>query len=77
MQAKATLFNAQQAHVVLQRLWLEVEGALVAGDQRLTLEIRPEKLRGGWTEISMTAFIIRLWLFMIHWKTTRKTLLKH
>jgi hypothetical protein len=43
MQAKATLFNAQQAHVVLQRLWLEVEGALVAGDQRLTLEIRPEK----------------------------------
>ena len=43
MQVKATLFNAQQAHVVLQKLWRDVKGALMAGDQRLTLEIRPEK----------------------------------
>jgi hypothetical protein len=35
-----SLYNAQQA---IQTAWMHAKGWLMAGDQRLTLEIRPEK----------------------------------
>lgn len=38
-----SLYNAQQAHQAIQTAWLHAKGWLKAGDQRLTLEIRPEK----------------------------------
>ena len=38
-----SLYNAQQAHQAIQTAWKHAKGALLAGDQRLTLEIRPEK----------------------------------
>lgn len=38
-----SLINAQQAHQAIQTAWLHAKGWLMAGDQRLTLEIRPEK----------------------------------
>ena len=37
------LYNAQQAHQAIQTAWKHAKGWLIAGDQRLTLEIRPEK----------------------------------
>ena len=37
------LYNAQQAHQAIQTAWQHAKGWLMAGDQRLTLEIRPEK----------------------------------
>ena len=37
------LINAQQAHQAIQTAWHHAKGWLMAGDQRLTLEIRPEK----------------------------------
>lgn len=37
------LYNAQQAHQAIQTAWQHAKGWLTAGDQRLTLEIRPEK----------------------------------
>ena len=37
------LYNAQQAHQAIQTAWKHAKGWLMAGDQRLTLEIRPEK----------------------------------
>ena len=37
------LTNAQQAHQAIQTAWRHAKGWLMAGDQRLTLEIRPEK----------------------------------
>lgn len=37
------LYNAQQAHQAIQTAWQHAKGWLIAGDQRLTLEIRPEK----------------------------------
>lgn len=37
------LYNAQQAHQAIQTAWHHAKGWLMAGDQRLTLEIRPEK----------------------------------
>lgn len=38
-----SLYNAQQAHQAIQTAWQHAKGWLTAGDQRLTLEIRPEK----------------------------------
>lgn len=38
-----SLYNAQQAHQAIQTAWHHAKGWLMAGDQRLTLEIRPEK----------------------------------
>lgn len=38
-----SLYNAQQAHQAIQTAWMHAKGWLMAGDQRLTLEIRPEK----------------------------------
>ena len=38
-----SLVNAQQAHQAIQTAWQHAKGWLMAGDQRLTLEIRPEK----------------------------------
>lgn len=37
------LYNAQQAHQAIQTAWKHAKGWLMAGDKRLTLEIRPEK----------------------------------
>lgn len=37
------LYNAQQAHQAIKTAWMHAKGWLLAGDQRLTLEIRPEK----------------------------------
>lgn len=37
-----SLYNAQQAHQAIQTAWQHAKGWLMAGDQRLTLEIRPE-----------------------------------
>lgn len=37
------LYNAQQAHQAIKTAWNHAKGWLMAGDQRLTLEIRPEK----------------------------------
>ena len=37
------LYNAQQAHQAIQTAWKHAKGWLLAGDKRLTLEIRPEK----------------------------------
>lgn len=37
------LYNAQQAHQAIQTAWKHAKGWLMAGDTRLTLEIRPEK----------------------------------
>ena len=37
------LYNAQQAHQAIQTAWKHAKGWLMAGGQRLTLEIRPEK----------------------------------
>ncbi len=38
-----SLYNAQQAHQAIKTAWMHAKGWLMAGDQRLTLEIRPEK----------------------------------
>ena len=38
-----SLYNAQQAHKAFQAAWVYAKGWLVAGGQRLTLEVRPEK----------------------------------
>ena len=38
-----SLYNAHQAHQAIQTAWHHAKGWLMAGDQRLTLEIRPEK----------------------------------
>lgn len=38
-----SLYNAQQAHQAIQAAWHHAKGWLMAGDTRLTLEIRPEK----------------------------------
>lgn len=38
-----SLYNAQQAHQAIQTAWHHAKGWLMAGDKRLTLEIRPEK----------------------------------
>ena len=38
-----SLHNAQQAHQAIQTAWAHAKAWLCAGDQRLTLEIRPEK----------------------------------
>ena len=38
-----SLYNAQQAHQAIQAAWAHAKGWLMAGDTRLTLEIRPEK----------------------------------
>lgn len=38
-----SLYNAQQAHQAIQTAWKHAKGWLMAGDTRLTLEIRPEK----------------------------------
>ena len=38
-----SLVNAQQAHQAIKTAWMHAKGWLLAGDQRLTLEIRPEK----------------------------------
>ena len=38
-----SLYNARQAHQAIQTAWQHAKGWLMAGDQRLTLEIRPEK----------------------------------
>ena len=38
-----SLYNAQQAHQAIQTAWKHAKGWLMAGDKRLTLEIRPEK----------------------------------
>lgn len=38
-----TLHNAQQAYQAIQDAWKYAKGWLMAGDQRLTLELRPEK----------------------------------
>ncbi len=40
-----SLYNAQQAHQAIQTAWQHAKGWLMAGDKRLTLEIRPEKRR--------------------------------
>ena len=37
------LYNAQQGYQAIQTAWKHAKGWLMAGDQRLTLEIRPEK----------------------------------
>ena len=37
------LYNAKQAHQAIQTAWQHAKGWLMAGDTRLTLEIRPEK----------------------------------
>ncbi|WP_343735321.1 recombination protein NinB [Acidovorax sp.] len=37
------LYNAQQAYQAIKTAWTFAKGLLIAGDQRLTLEIRPEK----------------------------------
>ena len=38
-----SLYNTQQAHQAIQTAWKHAKGWLMAGDKRLTLEIRPEK----------------------------------
>ena len=38
-----SLYSAQQAHQAIQTAWMHAKGWLMAGDTRLTLEIRPEK----------------------------------
>lgn len=38
-----SLYNAQQARQAIQTAWRHAKGWLMAGDKRLTLEIRPEK----------------------------------
>lgn len=38
-----SLYNAQQAHQAIQTALAHAKGWLMAGDTRLTLEIRPEK----------------------------------
>ena len=38
-----TLFEPVQAHKAIMTAWHHAKGWLMAGDQRLTLEIRPEK----------------------------------
>ena len=38
-----SLYSAQQAHQAIQTAWKHAKGWLMAGDTRLTLEIRPEK----------------------------------
>ena len=38
-----SLYNAQQAHQAIQTAWTHAKCWLMAGDTRLTLEIRPEK----------------------------------
>ena len=38
-----SLFEPVQAHKAIMTAWHHAKGWLVAGDQRLTLEIRPEK----------------------------------
>jgi len=38
-----SLYNAQQGHQAIKTAWQYAKGRLCAGDQRLTLEIRPEK----------------------------------
>ena len=38
-----TLFEPVQAHKAIMTAWHHAKGWLIAGDQRLTLEIRPEK----------------------------------
>ena len=38
-----SLYNAQQAHQAIKTAWMHAKGWLMAGDTRLTLEIRPEK----------------------------------
>ena len=38
-----SLYEPTQAHRAIMTAWHHVKGWLVAGDQRLTLEIRPEK----------------------------------
>lgn len=38
-----SLYEPTQAHKAIMTAWHHVKGWLVAGDQRLTLEIRPEK----------------------------------
>lgn len=38
-----SLYNAQQAHQAIQTAWRHAKGWLMAGDTRLTLEIRPEE----------------------------------
>lgn len=38
-----TLFEPVQAHKAIMTAWMHAKGWLMAGDQRLTLEIRPEK----------------------------------
>ena len=37
------LYNAQQGHQAIKTAWMHAKGWLLAGGQRLTLEIRPEK----------------------------------
>lgn len=38
-----SLYNAQQGYQAIKTAWHHAKGWLMAGDQRLTLEIRPEK----------------------------------
>lgn len=38
-----TLWEPVQAHKAIMTAWMHAKGWLMAGDQRLTLEIRPEK----------------------------------
>ena len=38
-----SLYNAKQAHQAIKTAWMHAKGWLLAGGQRLTLEIRPEK----------------------------------
>lgn len=38
-----SLYNAQQGHQAIKTAWAHAKAWLCAGDQRLTLEIRPEK----------------------------------
>lgn len=38
-----SLYNAQQGYQAIKTAWMHAKGWLLAGDQRLTLEIRPEK----------------------------------
>lgn len=40
---KIVLLNPVQAHQAIMAAWHHAKGWLIAGDQRLTLEIRPEK----------------------------------
>ena len=37
------LYNAQQGHGAIQQAWAHAKGWLLAGGQRLVLEIKPEK----------------------------------